>query len=104
MKTTAKKSYSSLRLVLGDQLNLQHSWYETIDEKVLYVIAELRQETGYVKHHTQKLCAFFAAMAEFAAALSVQGHEVLHLDLDDTANFDSLDNLIQDLCQRFGII
>jgi deoxyribodipyrimidine photolyase-related protein len=47
MKTPSKKSYTSLRLVLGDQLNLQHSWYGTVDEKVLYVIAELRQETGY---------------------------------------------------------
>lgn len=103
MKTPAKRSYTSLRLVLGDQLNLQHSWYGTVDEKVLYVIAELRQETGYVKHHTQKLCAFFAAMKEFANALSVRGHEVLHLDLDDTATFDSLDDLIKNLCQRFDV-
>jgi len=103
VKTPAKRSYTSLRLVLGDQLNLQHSWYGTVDEKVLYVIAELRQETGYVKHHTQKLCAFFAAMKEFANALSVRGHEVLHLDLDDTATFDSLDDLIKNLCQRFDV-
>ncbi|MBD1390782.1 cryptochrome/photolyase family protein [Neiella sp. HB171785] len=84
----------TLRLILGDQLNASHSWFERKDDGVLYLIAELHQETGYVKHHVQKVGAFFAAMKGFAEALASAGHRVLHLTLDDTAEFASLPQLI----------
>lgn len=95
--------YSTLRLVLGDQLNAQHSWYKNKDDNVLYVIAELHQETAYVKHHIQKICAFFAAMAEFAAALKKSGHHVLHLTLDDTVAYINLEALLADLCKTYQV-
>ena len=88
MKPTRNTSYSSLRLILGDQLNLQHSWYQNCDDSVLYVIAEIKQETDYVTHHVQKVCAFFKAMESFASSLASLGHHVLHLTLDETARFD----------------
>ena len=75
------KSYQRLCLILGDQLNARHSWFQEKDPDTLYVIAELRQETDYVVHHVQKVCAFFAAMQQFAQALSTAGFNVLHLDL-----------------------
>ncbi|MGP1886173.1 cryptochrome/photolyase family protein, partial [Shewanella frigidimarina] len=56
------QQFTTLRLILGDQLNAAHSWYQQQDDKTLYVIAELHQETDYAKHHVQKVCAFFAAM------------------------------------------
>ena len=64
------QQYHSLRLVLGDQLNSNHSWYQQVDEGVLYLIAELHQEAGYVKHHIQKITAFFLAMENFASHFS----------------------------------
>ena len=48
-----------LRLILGDQLNENHSWFKGPDENVTYVMMEIRQETDYVKHHIQKVVAFF---------------------------------------------
>ncbi|MDF7181700.1 cryptochrome/photolyase family protein, partial [Escherichia coli] len=39
-----------LRLVLGDQLNPQHSWFANADADVVYVLMEVRQETDYVLH------------------------------------------------------
>ena len=60
------KPATTLRLILGDQLNASHSWFKRIDETYVYLIAELPQETSYVRHHVQKLVAFFAAMANFA--------------------------------------
>ncbi len=96
-------AFHSLRLILGDQLNGQHSWYDKQDDGVLYLIAELPQEARYVKHHIQKLCAFFIAMQAFAEQLQQQGHQVLHLTLDHTAEYDSLDALISDICERTGI-
>lgn len=50
--------FHTLRLILGDQLNRQHSWYQQQDDGILYLIAELHQEAHYVTHHIQKLSAF----------------------------------------------
>ncbi len=100
---TLKKHYKTLRLILGDQLNAQHSWYKQKDASTLYVIAELKQETSYVKHHGQKLCAFFAAMAQFANALQQANHQVLYLTLDQTHTFTSLPALIKHLCKEYSI-
>ncbi|ROV60091.1 cryptochrome/photolyase family protein [Vibrio ponticus] len=92
---------ATIRLVLGDQLNHQHSWFKELDPSVLYVIAELKQETDYVKHHGQKVAAFFAAMEAFATELRQSGHHVDYLDLDDTAEFDSLPTLIEHLIRYY---
>ena len=56
----------TLRLLLGDQLNPQHSWFATRDDGVVYVLMEVRQETDYVLHHAQKILAIFAAMRDLA--------------------------------------
>lgn len=98
-----KSHDTRLRLILGDQLNAQHSWFAQRDDQCLYVIAELLQETGYVKHHIQKICGFFLAMEQFAAALHKAGHRVLHLTLDDTCQFKDLPALIRHLCQQYPV-
>ncbi len=97
------KKYQRLRLILGDQLNASHSWFKDKDPDTLYLIAELRQETDYVVHHVQKICAFFAAMQQFAQALSSAGFNVLHLDLDDTQAFDDLPHLLSILIDTHHI-
>jgi deoxyribodipyrimidine photolyase-related protein len=79
-----------LRLILGDQLNYRHSWYKTHDEDTTYLIMEMKQETGYVLHHAQKLIAFFAAMYNFACWLRRKGHRVIHLKINDPENRQSL--------------
>ena len=75
-----------LRLVLGDQLNENHSWFKKVDRDVTYVLMEIRQETDYVKHHIQKVGAFFAAMRAFEQRLSQLGHRVVYVKLDDRQN------------------
>ncbi len=97
------KHYHTLRLILGDQLNAAHSWYQEKDDGVLYLIAELNQELSYVKHHEQKVAAFFKAMACFSEALSNAGHEVLFLTLDDTKGYSDLPALIRALCDKHHI-
>ncbi len=101
-KATAKTCHT-LRLVLGDQLNRAHSWYRETDTGVLYLVAELPQETAYVRHHVQKICAFFGSMAAFAAHLREAGHHVLHLDLDASGEFADLPALIRALCERYRV-
>lgn len=90
----------TIRLILGDQLNASHSWYQSKSDDVLYVIAEMNQEATYVKHHVQKICAFFAAMQAFAMALEKAGHNVLHITLDDERSQLPLNELIALLCER----
>ncbi|MBQ4834432.1 cryptochrome/photolyase family protein [Pseudoalteromonas sp. MMG010] len=94
-------TYKTLRLILGDQLNPSHSWFKNKDSNTLYLIAELHQETAYVKHHIQKLCAFFCAMHNFASALQVANFNVLHLTLDDTQHDKTLSDVITRVAAEF---
>jgi deoxyribodipyrimidine photolyase-related protein len=79
-----------LRLILGDQHNIQHSWFKETQRDVLYVLMEIRQETDYVQHHIQKVLAFFLAMRNFAEELKSKGHNVYYIKLDDPNNLQSL--------------
>ncbi|MFN3236914.1 MAG: cryptochrome/photolyase family protein [Pseudomonadales bacterium] len=103
MKQQKAKQYKTLRLILGDQLNHQHSWFEEPSGDTLYLMAELHQETNYVRHHIQKVCAFFTAMKAFANHLASLGHDVVYLDLDDTKAFDDLTDLVTVMCRERGI-
>ena len=79
-----------LRLILGDQLNIKHSWFNTTDDKITYCLFEMRQETDYVQHHIQKVIGFFAAMRGFSELLKAEGHQVIYLKITDKENTQSL--------------
>jgi len=81
---------STVRLILGDQLNPMHSWFAEVRPEVVYVLMEIRQETDYVLHHAQKILAIFAAMRNFAATLEKAGHRVHYLAINDPVNRHSL--------------
>lgn len=89
-----------LRLVLGDQLNSRHSWFKESDPDTLYILAELTQETNYVKHHVQKVCAFFAAMEDFAENLRQAGHRVKYFNLDESSGYKDLPALLSSVIER----
>ncbi len=94
--------YKTLRFIFGDQLNASHSWFKEKNQtQYLYVIAELKQETDYVKHHIQKVVAFFAAMENFAVALKQAHLNVLHLTLDDTQNDACITSLLTRLAKQY---
>jgi deoxyribodipyrimidine photolyase-related protein len=91
-----------LRLLLGDQLNLKHSWFDKQEDNTFYVLYELHQETHYVIHHIQKIVAFFSAMRAFASDLQKQGHQVLYFDINSPASKKSLEDNIKDLIAEKG--
>ncbi|WGL15924.1 cryptochrome/photolyase family protein [Microbulbifer bruguierae] len=93
----------TLRLILGDQLNHKHSWYRCNDKDTLYFIAEMRQETDYVRHHIQKVVAFFAAMEAFAQWLRDSGKQVIHYRLDHPDNRQHLGANVAALIERNSI-
>lgn len=98
-----KKRYKTLRLILGDQLNLQHSWFAQSAPDTLNLMMEVRTETDYVWHHVQKICAFFAAMEQFAEVLTERGFDTLYLPLDDKDNKQSFSKNLSTLIEKFGI-
>ena len=93
----------TLRLILGDQLNLEHSWFQQKDDTVYYLMAEVRQETDYVKHHIQKVTAFFLAMRNFAEKLQQNEHQVRYYKISDLDNLHDFEKLIQNEIARLNI-
>ena len=84
----------TVRLILGDQLNPEHSWFGQKDASVTYVFMEVRSETDYVVHHAQKVIAIFAGMRRMAETLTKQGHQVRYFRLSDKDNRQNFaDNL-----------
>lgn len=92
----------TLRLILGDQLNSKHSWFQTPDDGVTFLMAEMRQETDYVRHHVQKVVAFFQSMRNFADWLEERGHQVLYYRLDASENHQDLKELIRTNLEKTG--
>jgi deoxyribodipyrimidine photolyase-related protein len=93
-KKSKENDANTLRLILGDQLNPLHSWFREVDDNIIYVLMELRQETDYVLHHAQKIIAIFAGMRDFAAQLKSAGHRVHYVAIDDAGNLPTItDNL-----------
>ncbi|RBD15921.1 cryptochrome/photolyase family protein, partial [Xanthomonas oryzae pv. oryzae] len=100
-QTTQQRPAHTLRLILGDQLNPQHSWFATRDAGVVYVLMEVRQETDYVLHHAQKVLAIFAAMRAFAAGLRRDGHRVRYVTIDNASNRQSIPHNLEALMAHY---
>lgn len=92
----------TLRMILGDQLNHEHSWFKAQSDEVTYVMMELGQELTYAPHHVQKVVAFFSAMRSFSRSLKSAGHRVIYLTLDDTKNQQDLKDNILTLVKEQG--
>lgn len=93
----------TLRLLLGDQLNYSHSWYDSVNDDVIYFMAEMRQETDYVTHHIQKVLAFFSSMRSLKEYLESKGHTVVYFTLDDDRNTQQLTTNLKQLIEEFSI-
>jgi deoxyribodipyrimidine photolyase-related protein len=80
-----------LRIVLGDQLSASLTSLADLDaQRDVVLMAEVRDECTYVKHHKQKIVLVLSAMRHFAAGLRTRGVRVEYVALDDPANTHSL--------------
>lgn len=100
--TPAESTGPLLRLVLGDQLNPRHSWFDRVDPHVVHVLMEVRSETDYVRHHAQKVIAIFAALRDFAQQLKAAGHRVRYIAINDASNRHTVCDNLQALVQHYG--
>jgi deoxyribodipyrimidine photolyase-related protein len=95
--------FTRLRLILGDQLNIQHSWFQEKDDATLYVLMEILSETNYVRHHIQKVVGFFSAMRSFSEELQSEGFNVEYFTLDSSYNLQSFSANIKFLIEKYAI-
>ena len=93
----------TLRLILGDQLNSNHSWFSKVDSSVIYVMMEVRTETDYAKHHIQKVVGFFASMQSFSKSLKSAKHNIIYIGLNDENNLQSFDKNLNTLISEHQI-
>ncbi len=98
----AADQHPTLRLILGDQLNPQHSWLRDLRADVVYVLMEVRSETAYVRHHAQKVLGIFAAMRDFARQLKTAGHRVRYVAIDYPTNRQSITANLDALIRHYG--
>jgi deoxyribodipyrimidine photolyase-related protein len=82
---------AALRIILGDQLSPSIAALRDIDTKAdIVLMAEVRGECTYVRHHAKKLVLVLSAMRHFAQELRAQGIRVDYISLDDPHNTHSL--------------
>jgi deoxyribodipyrimidine photolyase-related protein len=80
-----------LILVLGDQLTPGLSALAAADRsRDVVVMAEVRAEGTYVRHHPQKIALVLSAMRHFAAELEAGGWHVAYSRLDDPDNSQTI--------------
>ncbi len=85
----------ALRLLLGDQLSPTISSLKDISHDDVILMAEVKQEATYVKHHKKKIAFLFSAMRHFSEQLKQQGYQVHYVRYDDPDNRGSLKAEVQ---------
>ncbi|MBX3480969.1 MAG: cryptochrome/photolyase family protein [Caulobacter sp.] len=74
-------------MVLGDQVSDGLSALSDLDPaRDVVLMAEVRGEATYVRHHKQKIAMIFAAMRGHAGRLAARGVEVRYVRIDDADN------------------
>jgi deoxyribodipyrimidine photolyase-related protein len=82
---------TTLRVILGDQCSEAISALDGLDpERDVVLMAEVRGECTYVRHHKQKIVLVLSAMRHLAQRLEARGVRVAYTRLDDPANTHSL--------------
>jgi len=92
-----------LILILGDQLSPTLSSLKDADPQTDRILmAEVREEATYVKHHKKKIAFLFSAMRHFADELTEQGWRVDYRLYTDPKNSGSLAGEVQTAVQAFS--
>jgi deoxyribodipyrimidine photolyase-related protein len=81
----------TLRVLLGDQLSDAIAALDGLDPATdIVLMAEVRDECTYVRHHKKKIALVLSAMRHFAQRLRGRGARVAYVRLDDPDNTHSI--------------
>lgn len=93
---------AALRLVLADQLTPTLGIFTGCDkERDIVLLAEVKEETGYVRHHKKKVAFLFSAMRHFAKELVAAGFRVTYTTLDHPQNTGSLRGEVSRIASKY---
>ena len=93
-----------LGLILGDQLNANHSVLEALSRSAdRLVMGEVVDEASYVPHHVKKLVLIFSAMRHRAQALKDDGWTLDYHALDLDSPIKSFGDLLDSVCDQHPI-
>lgn len=82
--------------LLGDQLTHSIASLRNADpDNAIILMAEVAEETSYIRHHKKKIALVLSAMRHFADELEAAGRRVRYTRLDDPANTGSLTGEIE---------
>jgi deoxyribodipyrimidine photolyase-related protein len=92
-----------LRVVLGDGCSDSLSALDGLDpSRDVVLMAEVRAECTYVRHHKQKIALVLSAMRHFAARLRARGVRVEYVRLDDPGNTGTLSGEVARAARSLG--
>ncbi|WP_420134601.1 cryptochrome/photolyase family protein [Rhodopseudomonas sp.] len=91
---------TTLRLVLGDQLTRDVAALRDTADGDVVLMAEVADETSYVKHHKQKIAFVLSAMRHFAEELRADGLTVDYIKLNARGNTGSIAGELQRAIKR----
>ncbi len=93
-----------LLVVLGDQLSLNLASLRRADPyRDIILMAEVSEETTYVRHHKKKIAFVLSAMRHFAEELKLYGWPIRYVRLNDPENTGSLMGEIERARHELGI-
>ncbi len=84
-----------LRLILGDQLSHNIPTLNDTKEDDLVLMAELRDEATYVKHHKKKIAFIFSAMRHFADELKAAKLNLRYIQFNELQDCTSFTDIIK---------
>ena len=91
----------TLAVVLGDQLSpTVSSLHGAQAADTVVLMMEVTEETGYVRHHQQKLAYILSAMRHHGARLAALGWQVDYVRLDDPGNSGTFTGEVARAIQR----
>ncbi|AYA64502.1 cryptochrome/photolyase family protein [Alteromonas sp. RKMC-009] len=94
----------TLRLILGDQLTATLPVItDAVKTRDILLMAEVKEEATYVKHHKKKIAFLFSAMRHFAEELKDDGFKVNYRKYDDPDNQGSLLNEVKALVSTHDV-
>tara|TARA_B100000780_G_scaffold100559_1_gene70210 strand:- start:153 stop:1751 length:1599 start_codon:yes stop_codon:yes gene_type:complete len=89
---------TTLRIILGDQLNPNISSLDGLDvEKDIVLMCEVWDETKYVKHHKKKIAFLFSAMRHFAEDLRAKNINLVYYTLATAPVLKSFTHAIKEV-------
>jgi deoxyribodipyrimidine photolyase-related protein len=89
---------SALCVILGDQLSMKMSSLQAVNKDVdTILMAEVKAEASYVKHHKTKIAYVFSAMRHFAQQLVSEGYSVEYVKYNDERDNSSIYKVVEQI-------